>query len=94
MIDILLTDDNDIDIVNGDFNLGYSDNQQQKLILSTNKGDWKEYPILGVGIEDILDNDNYVGVLIEIKKQLQYDGMNVNNVKFEENGKITIEGNY
>ncbi len=94
MKDLLLTDDNDIAIVNGDFVVGDSDNQHQKLILSTNKGDWKEFPVLGVGIEDILSDDEYISVLIETKKQLQYDGMKVKNVKFESDGKITIEGNY
>jgi hypothetical protein len=48
--DILLNDDWDLDIVNGDFNVGFSDNQHLTLIVEIAEGSIKQYPLQGVGI--------------------------------------------
>ena len=66
----------------------------QEHILIANKGEYREFPELGVGIEQILDDDDYISVLIEAKKNLEYDGMKINNIKFEENGNLNIDGYY
>ena len=94
MNDILLDTNGDLSLQNGDVVIGYSDNQHQEHILIANKGEYREFPELGVGIEQILDDDDYISVLIEAKKNLEYDGMKINNIKFEENGKLTIDGYY
>lgn len=94
MEDVLTDKNGDLLFANGDIAIGYSDNQHQEHIIIGNKGDFKESPEIGVGIFQMLSDDNPMGVLIEIKKNLQYDGMKVKNVKFEENGKITIDGQY
>ncbi len=47
MKDILLTDDNDIKILNGDFDIGESEMQEVGLILQSTQGEWKEFPLLG-----------------------------------------------
>ncbi|NHN26766.1 oxidase [Flavobacterium jejuense] len=94
MIDILLDSNGDLDFSNGDLNTGLSDNQHQEHILLANKGEFKEFPELGVGLEGMLNDDDYTSFLIDIKKNLEYDGMKINNVKFEENGNLTIDGYY
>lgn len=94
MQDILLDNNNDLKIVNGDFDIGVSDYQQQKLIVATHKGEWKEHPEVGVGITQMIADDLYTEMLIEIKKQLEYDGMQIDNVSLKENGKLFIEGTY
>ena len=94
MKDILIDDNNDLRLLAGDFEEGYSDNQQQKAILTTEKGEWKEHPEVGVGIAQMLADDLYTEVLIEIKKQLEYDGMQINNVALQEGGKLLIDGQY
>ncbi len=94
MTDILTDDNGDLLIQNGDIVIGESDNQHQVDIILSNKGEYKEFPEIGVGIVQMLSDDDPMSVLIEIKKNLQYDSMKVNNVKFEENGKITIDGSY
>ncbi|GIM49423.1 oxidase [Capnocytophaga stomatis] len=94
MQDILLDNNNDLKIVNGDFDIGVSDYQQQKLIVATHKGEWKEHPEVGVGITQMIANDHYTEMLIEIKKQLEYDGMQIDNVSLKENGKLFIDGFY
>ena len=94
MKDILIDDGNDLRLSEGDFKVGYSDNQQQKAILTTEKSEWKEHPEVGVGIAQMLADDLYTEVLIEIKKQLEYDGMQINDVALKEGGKLLIDGQY
>ena len=94
MKDILIDDNNDLRLLAGDFEVGHSDNQQQKAILTTEKGEWKEHPEVGVGIAQMLADDLYTEVLIEIKKQLEYDGMQINDVALKKGGKLLIDGQY
>ena len=95
MKDILIDNNNDLRLsADGDFEIGYSDNQQQKAILTTEKGEWKEHPEVGVGIAQMLADDLYTEMLIEVKKQLEYDGMQINDVAIQEGGKLLIDGTY
>ena len=94
MKDILIDENNDLQLLAGDFEVGHSDNQQQKAILATEKGEWKEHPEVGVGIAQMLADDLYTEVLIEIKKQLEYDGMQINDVALKEGGKLLVDGQY
>ena len=94
MKDILIDEGNDLRLLAGDFEVGYSDNQQQKAILTTEKGEWKEHPEVGGGISQMLADDLYTETLIEIKKQLEYDGMQINDVALQEGGKLLIDGQY
>lgn len=94
MKDILIDENNDLQLLAGDFEVGHSDNQQQKAILTTEKGEWKEHPEVGVGIAQMLADDLYTEVLIEIKKQLEYDGMQINNVALQEGGNLLVDGQY
>jgi hypothetical protein len=94
MNDILLDTDGDLSIVNGDFDIGFSDNQHQEHILLANKGEFKEHPEIGVAIHAMIGDDDYTDMLIEIKKNLEYDGMKIKNVRFDENGNLDIDGYY
>lgn len=94
MIDFLLDENGDLKFEGGDFAAGYSDEQHQQNIILANKGEFKEAPELGVGLVAMLGDDLYTEFLIEAKKNLQYDGMTINNIKFKENGKIEVYGEY
>ena len=95
MKDILIDNNNDLRLsTDGDFEVGYSDNQQQKAILTTEKGEWKEHPEVGIGIAQMLADDLYTEMLIEVKKQLEYDGMQINDVALQEGGKLLIDATY
>ena len=92
MKDILIDNNNDLRLsADGDFEIGYSDNQQQMAILTTEKGEWKEHPEVGVGIAQMLADDLYTEMLIEVKKQLEYDGIPVKNVTLTPQGSLLIE---
>lgn len=72
---------------------GETVHQNQALILMLHKGELKERPAVGVGISDmLLDNDPlyWRGV---IKEQLEMDGETVNSVKILTTG-IQIDADY
>ncbi len=92
MRDILFNDD--LEIKDGDFMVGESDNQHVKHILSASKGEYKASPELGVGIEKILNTEEPMEFLIEAKKNLEYDGMKVKDISFTANGTINVDAKY
>lgn len=93
MKDILLDEDNDLVIQNGDFKIGISDEQHKKLLLISDKGTFKQYPDVGVGIFGYLQDESTADLFREIRLQFTSDGMKVNSIRME-NGKIVINANY
>lgn len=47
MNDILISDENGIKVINGDFDIGDSEIQEVGLILQSTQGEWKSDPLLG-----------------------------------------------
>lgn len=94
MIDILLDTKNDLTIENGDFLVGFSNLQHQRQILTYRKGEVKEFPEVGVSVRDIYDDENPKKVLVEIKKQFEYDGMQVDDVTLKANGELIPYAKY
>ncbi|MDV4024241.1 oxidase [Elizabethkingia anophelis] len=92
MKDILYTDR--LVIENGDFVIADSDEQHQRDILKAYKGEFKASLEVGVGIDQMLNDDSIVPFLIEAKKMLEYDGMKINNISFEADDKLVIDGKY
>jgi len=76
--DILLNDDLDLLIENGDFVIGDADEQIQELILLANKGDFRESPLTGVAIIKYLKSRMSPKLVDKLKQninlQLQFDG--------------------
>ncbi|MRI64535.1 oxidase [Ornithobacterium rhinotracheale] len=94
MQDILTNTENDLQIKDGNFVVGISNSQQQKHIITASKGEYKEFPEVGVGIVQMLADDRYTEMLIETKKQLEYDGMQIKDVSLQPNGNLMIDGKY
>lgn len=92
MKDILI--DDDLVFEDGDFAIGLSDKQHIKHILTAFKGEFKAHPEIGANLEEMLSDDRYMEFLIEAKKNLQYDGVEVRNISFNENGKLIVDGEY
>ncbi len=84
----------DLEIKNGDFTVGESDNQHTQHILIANKGEYKAAPELGVGINQMLNSDDVTDFLIEAKKNLQYDGQQVKDIRFTADGKLIVDSKY
>lgn len=86
-IDYLNDANDDLLIQNGDFVIGESSQQHQSLLLRLKKGELRQYPKTGVGIDGFLLDDNPGDVYQEIQKQFEADGMVVRSidVSFSEN---------
>ena len=68
--------------------------QNTGLILISRKGDLKEAPALGVGIEDVLLDDDYLDWRRRIRMNLELDDQKVNDIRFSGVDKLTIDANY
>lgn len=92
MNDVLLNN-YDLSFENGDFATGNSDVQHEHLLLINDKGDFKETPTACVGVERWLKDDDAIGLLGEIKKEYERDGMKVNKIELTE-GKLNVNASY
>ncbi|MGP1500747.1 MAG: oxidase [Bergeyella cardium] len=74
--DILLDQQSDLKLHNGDFDFGKSDQQHIEHILTAQKGEYKETPLLGFGIINYLKLSKYIqsDFKRDLKIQLEYDG--------------------
>ena len=80
--DILLDENGDLAIVNGDFVLGNSVDQEVEAVLTCNKGDVKEDPIFGSDLITLIkSNISEVEVKQTIKIQLKRDGKSYQELK-------------
>lgn len=92
--DLLLTPAFDLHIVNGDFVIGESTAQHQKLLILADKSEFKEVPMRGVGAKRYLENDKPDNLAREIRLEFTADGMNVNAIKISDALEIQVEANY
>jgi len=80
--DILLDENFDVIAENGDFKMGDATLQNQQLLLLTGKGEWKQSPVVGIGLAEYLLDDAPVDELHqEIQKQFSLDGMKVKKIE-------------
>ena len=92
--DLMLDEEGDLLIENGDFVIGESTQQNIGLILISEKGEWRHAPFVGAGLRSAIEDEAEPAELIqEIKKQLELDGLQ--NVQIDaSSGAFRVEGNY
>ena len=84
--DILLDENNDLLIRNGDFVFGESDQQHIECILSTNPNDWKESPVVGAALIKSLGGSLNGFTKRNVTVQLEADGYALEKIIEKENG--------
>lgn len=95
MKDYLLNDANDLVIKNGDFVIGDATKQNQKKLLMINKGEYKEFPNVGVGLMNFLDDEEPDELIREIRREMVKDGMTVEELKVNnDDGSIGLNASY
>ncbi len=92
--DILLNENLDLAIEDGDLSIGTSDQQHQILLLTARKGDYKENPTIGIDIFSWVDDDSPGDLVREMQIEFQNDGMTVTKNRGLVNGQVEIEGFY
>lgn len=93
MQDLLLDNNFELQIADGDLVIGDAVSQNQGLIIISQPGEWKEHPALGVGIESWLNDESPGDLKTQIRKQLKADGMKVNAISFAD-GQLNIDADY
>ena len=85
--DLLVDDFGDLIIKDGDFAVGISNVEHAKAITVSDKGDWKEKPEIGVGIQDFsgapLTDTITEDLKVDMKKQLDDDGFDTSDLTVE-----------
>lgn len=94
MVDVLLDIEDNPIIRGGDFALGDVNAQNQRLLLLSDKGDWKEHPACGVGLDGWLADENPDDLYREIREQFSGDGLKVKAMKALADGKLMVDANY
>ncbi|CAM1361533.1 conserved hypothetical protein [Tenacibaculum litopenaei] len=95
MIDFRI--DQDLLFYQGDLYLAEASQQNIEHLLLAQKGSYKEYPLLGVGIENYLRGNSAINKLrleAEIEKQLEFDNFKVRLIDVTNLNAIQIDGNY
>ncbi|MEH0154683.1 hypothetical protein V6R21_19070 [Limibacter armeniacum] len=72
--DILLDEDHNPQIINGDFVVGESDEQHIELLMQSAKGDWRESPVLGVEAINHREGNSKISLKRDIERNLELDG--------------------
>lgn len=99
----MLLDDNDLKIsvkrdsaglIMQGIVLGDTTFQNQELIVLAEKGEFKESPAKGVGVNSFLDDENPDNLLRAIRTELSKEGMEVRFLGFDRDGKLVIDAKY
>lgn len=81
--DILLNSQFDLDYANGEIVRGESTQQHQQLLLLCAKGEFKENPTACVGAYGFLKDNDVQGLLSEVKKEFERDGMTLTSIAYD-----------
>jgi len=82
-------------ISGGDFVIDESTEQHQRLLIITNKGQFREHPAVGVGLNEyLLDDDATSSIFNEIDTQFRADGMIVTSINIEDGLTLKVDAAY
>ncbi len=83
----------DLKIINGAMVVGEVCEQNQYVILTVNKGEVKEYPTMGVGIDTYTNDNNTDELKHSIRENFRMDGLTIRLITMSQ-GKININADY
>ena len=92
--DVILDDAGGMQIIDGDFVIDSSTAQHERLLIVSNKGEWRQHPTCGVGIERYINDEAPGDLPTAIRTELKNDGMTVKTVRMNMNGQIEIDAEY
>lgn len=92
MEDIMIDGYFDLRTKNGDFDIDESTEQHIKLVVVSEKGDWRRVPYLGAGVQTALkDEASQTQLRQEIQKHCELDGLRNVQVTFNP---LIVSGRY
>ena len=70
----------DIDLTAGSITVGDTSIQEEALVLLTQRGEWKEYPLIGVGLADMVGDEDVRYWKREVTENLARVGIKIKGV--------------
>ncbi len=90
--DIITDETGDLSLQDGDILLGFSDSQHVEHIILADKGHYRQFPLIGVGLARYLNgNINPVALEQEISLNLESDNYSVKRVQIDPNDLAQID---
>ncbi len=89
----LIQDDSgavDIELDGGTMATGETQFQEEYLVLASQKGEWKEHPLVGVGVADMVGDEDLRYWKREIMENLARVGIKIKGVSLN-NGQLEIK---
>ena len=86
MKDLLLDEEGDLKIVNGDFFIGDAAEQSVELLLISKPGEWKEFPQVGCDIQKARNGKIDRFLERNVRVQLESDGFEIDKLNITEKG--------
>lgn len=92
---IQIDDSGDLCVENGHLSMGDTLAQNEFILLMAQRGDIKEYPLMGAGIADMVGDNDTTAWKRKIRDALSDDGIRVSDLQMTSQGQITkLEGDY
>ncbi len=91
---ILLDADFNLLIVGKRMVLGDTTYQNQKILIISDKNEFKDAPMRGVGAKRYLEDHTPDALAREIRQEFTIDGMTVESIKISSEGAIEVEAFY
>jgi len=92
--DLLLDENFEMTIKDGDFVIGESTYQHQKILLFGDKGQFKADPTIGIGSRRYLESHRVDDFAREIRQEFIKDGMTIRSLKVGQDLEINIDAIY
>ena len=93
-MDVMLDDNGDLDLSTGDFRINNNDLGHIESIILSQKGEWKQFPMIGVAMANYLNaplsSEIRVAIEKEIKIQLESDSFTNIFVKVNVDGTVNV----
>ena len=86
--DILTDDNGELIFASGDIAVGDATQLHTRDLLYSRPAEYKQYPTVGLGIEDYLGDENKDDVISLARKELVGDGQNVETILYDDELKI------
>ena len=93
MTGILLDENRDIQVKNGEVVIGDIANQNLEILVLSEKGEIREAPLRGVGIRRYVDDEDVATLLQAIRNEVAEEGMTLDKLGVED-GKLEIIAHY
>jgi len=90
-MDILLENDNDLRIHDGDFIVGGADLHHVEAILVSVPGSFKQSPLLGANVRGLLNGKLDVAARRDIRLQMASDDYKAKNLSIDSEGTMVVE---